>query len=68
MGRLTVGFGASPEKTGPELTFGPHMEKFTDVPILLIKTSCGGKNLNTDFRSPSAGPHGLNETQLAAFQ
>ena len=39
----------------------------TDAPILLIKTSWGGKSLNTDFRPPSAGPYVFNETQLAGF-
>jgi len=67
-GKLTAGFGASGEKIGPEFTFGIYMGKFTDAPILLIKTSWGGKSLNTDFRSPSAGPYVFNETQLAAFQ
>lgn len=68
LGKLTAGFGASAEKIGPEFTFGLYMEKFTDAPILLIKTSWGGKSLNTDFRSPSAGPYEFNETQLAQFQ
>ena len=67
-GKLTAGFGASPEKIGPEFTFGLYMQKFTDAPILLIKTSWGGKSLNTDFRPPSAGPYVFNETQLANFQ
>lgn len=69
-GKLTAGFGASQNgpKIGPEFTFGLYMEKFTDAPILLIKTSWGGKSLNTDFRPPSAGPYGFNETQLAQFQ
>ncbi len=67
-GKLTAGFGASPEKIGPEFTFGLYMEKFTDAPILLIKTSWGGKSLNTDFRPPIAGPYVFNETQLAQFQ
>ena len=67
-GKLTAGFGATPEKIGPEFTFGLYLEKFTDAPILLIKTSWGGKSLNTDFRSPSAGPYVFNETQLANFQ
>ena len=51
-GKLTAGFGATTEKIGPEFTFGLYMEKFTDAPILLIKTSWGGKSLNTDFRPP----------------
>jgi alpha-galactosidase len=69
-GKLTAGFGASPSgpKIGPEFTFGIYMEKFTDAPILLIKTAWGGKSLNTDFRPPSAGPYVFNESQLAAFQ
>jgi len=69
-GKLTAGFGASQggPKIGPEFTFGLYMQKFTDAPILLIKTSWGGKSLNTDFRPPSAGPYVFTETQLATFQ
>ena len=67
-GKLTAGFGATTEKIGPEFTFGLYMQKFTDAPILLIKTSWGGKSLNTDFRPPSAGPYVFNETQLDGFQ
>ena len=66
-GKLTAGFGATTEKIGPEFTFGLYMQKFTDAPILLIKTSWGGKSLNTDFRPPSAGPYVFNESQLAGF-
>ena len=66
-GKLTAGFGATTEKLGPEFTFGIYTEKTTDGPILLIKTSWGGKSLNTDFRPPSAGPYVFNETQLAGF-
>lgn len=67
-GKLTAGFGATTEKIGPEFMFGITMEKSTGAPILLIKTSWGGKSLNTDFRPPSAGPYVFNETQLANFQ
>lgn len=67
-GKLTAGFGASNEKIGPEFTFGLTMEQLTDSPILLIKTSWGGKSLNTDFRPPGAGPYVFNEAQLANFQ
>ncbi len=67
-GKLTAGFGASNEKIGPEFTFGLYMQKFTEAPILLIKTSWGGKSLNTDFRPPGAGPYVFNETQLATFE
>jgi hypothetical protein len=55
-GKLTAGFGASTDKMGPEFTFGIYMEKLLGEPILLIKTSWGGKDLHTDFRPPSAGP------------
>jgi len=67
-GKLTAGFGATKEKIGPEFTFGLTMEKLTDAPILLIKTSWGGRRINTDFRPPSAGPYVFNETQLATMQ
>ncbi len=67
-GALTAGFGATPEKIGPEFTFGLTMRKFTAAPILIIKTSWGGKSLHTDFRPPSAGPYVFNETQLESFR
>ena len=69
-GKLTTGFGASQNgpKIGPEYTYGITIEKHFNGQILLIKTSWGGKSLNTDFRSPSAGPYVFNETQLAAFR
>lgn len=65
-GRLTAGFGADPNggKIGPEFSFGVYMEKRVDGPILLIKTSWGGKSLNTDFRPPGGGPYEFNEAQI----
>ncbi|MFN7626626.1 MAG: sialate O-acetylesterase, partial [Pirellula sp.] len=67
-GRLTAGFGASTDKIGPEFTFGIYMQKFTPAPILIIKTSWGGKSLHTDFRPPSAGPYVFNDTLLNNLQ
>ncbi|MBM4001171.1 MAG: sialate O-acetylesterase [Planctomycetes bacterium] len=69
-GPLTVGFGASNNgpKIGPEYTFGIQMRKSTDGPILLIKTSWGGKSLHTDFRPPSAGPYPFNAVELANYR
>jgi hypothetical protein len=33
--------------------------------VLIIKTSCGGRSLHTDFRPPSAGPYVLaKETRV----
>ncbi|MBM3967101.1 MAG: sialate O-acetylesterase [Planctomycetes bacterium] len=67
-GKLTAGYGASTDKIGPEFTFGLYMQKFTNAPILIIKTSWGGKSLHTDFRPPSAGPYVFSETQLSNIQ
>ena len=68
IGKLTAGFGASPEKIGPEFTFGLYTQSLTDAPILIIKTSWGGKSLHTDFRPPSAGPYVFNESFLANLE
>ena len=67
-GQLIAGYGAAGRepKIGPELTFGIKMQEALDEPILLIKTAWGGKSLNTDFRSPSAGPYEFNENQFIA--
>jgi len=64
-GKLTTGFGASPDEIGPEYTFGIYMEKLLGEPILLIKTSWGGRSLHTDFRPPSAGPYKWGDFELA---
>ncbi len=63
-GKLTTGFGAGPQKIGPEFTFGITMEKRLREPILIIKTSWGGRSLHTDFRPPSAGPEKFNDYTL----
>jgi hypothetical protein len=64
-GKLTAGFGAGGKNNiGPEFTFGLTMEKRLNEPVLIIKTSWGGRSLHTDFRPPSAGPFVLaKETQ-----
>lgn len=63
-GPLTVGFGGSPDKIGPEFGFGLSLAKKLDAPVLLIKTSWGGKSLNYNFRPPSAGPYELSKKEL----
>lgn len=63
-GKLTAGFGASTDEIGPEFTFGIYMEKLLGEPILLIKTSWGGRSLHTDFRPPSAGPYLWSDYEL----
>jgi hypothetical protein len=56
-GKLTAGFGAGgKDNIGPEFTFGLTMQKHLNEPVLIIKTSWGGRSLHTDFRSPSGGP------------
>ena len=63
-GKLTAGFGSNTSEIGPEFTFGIYMEKQLKEPILIIKTSWGGRDLHTDFRPPSAGPYVFNDTEL----
>ena len=41
------------------------MEKRLGEPILIIKTSWGGRSLHTDFRPPSAGPYVWSDYELA---
>ena len=62
-GPLTVGFGGSPDKIGPEFGFGLSLARKLDAPILLVKTSWGGKSLNYNFRPPSAGPYVLSKKE-----
>ena len=65
-GPLTVGYGGNADKIGPELGFGMSLAKKIDGPILIIKTSWGGKSLHYNFRPPSAGPYELNEKEAAS--
>src|SRR4051794_17371750 len=52
--KLTAGLGAPVNKIGRESTFGVTMQKKWAEPILIIKTSWGGRSLHPDFRPPSA--------------
>ena len=52
-------------KLGPEYGFGLSIAEKIKGPILLIKTSWGGKSINYDFRPPSVGEYQLNEKQKA---
>ena len=62
-GKLGIGYGASQDKIGPEYGFGLSIAQKIDGPILLIKTSWGGKSLNYNFRPPSAGEYVLSEKE-----
>lgn len=53
-GKLSVGYGADGLKIGPEYGFGLSIAEKIDGPILIIKSSWGGKSLHYDFRPPSA--------------
>ena len=65
-GKLGVGYGGDKKKIGPEYAFGLSIANKIDGPILLIKTSWGGKSINYNFRPPSAGTYELNEKQKAS--
>jgi hypothetical protein len=65
-GKLTYGYGGGGPKIGPEYAFGLSIAEKMDGPILLIKTSWGGKSINYNFRPPSAGEYVLNEKQKAS--
>lgn len=64
-GKLGVGYGGDDKKIGPEYGFGLSMANRIDGPILLIKTSWGGKSLNYNFRPPSAGAYELSDKEKA---
>ena len=64
-GKLGVGYGGGKNKLGPEYGFGLSIAEKIKGPILLIKTSWGGKSINYDFRPPSVGEYQLNDKQKA---
>ncbi|MDB5323374.1 MAG: hypothetical protein JWN40_5005 [Phycisphaerales bacterium] len=66
-GPLTVGYGARPDRIGPELGFGWVIGDALDEPVLLVKCAWGGKSLAVDFRPPSSGkvPYPLGQKPQA---
>jgi alpha-galactosidase len=54
-GGLSVGYGATAERIGPEFQFGHVMGEHFGEQVLLIKVAWGGKSLAKDFRPPSSG-------------
>lgn len=62
-GKLGVGYGGDSKKIGPEYAFGLSIAEKVDGPILLVKTSWGGKSLHYNFRPPSAGAYELSEKE-----
>ncbi len=69
-GPLTVGYGANPERIGPELGIGWVLGEAIEEPILLIKCAWGGKSLAIDFRPPSSGkpPYSLGGKSQEAIE
>ncbi|MBK8975916.1 MAG: sialate O-acetylesterase [Planctomycetes bacterium] len=66
-GWLAPGYGAGPDRIGPELGFGHLVGDHFDAPVLLIKVAWGGKSLAQDFRPPSReGQTGPYYTELFA--
>lgn len=65
-GKLGVGYGGASDKIGPEYGFGLSLAEQIDGPILLIKTSWGGKSLHYNFRPPSTADYELNEKEQAS--
>ena len=57
MGILKPGYGGGTSESmlGPEYGFGIYMHKKLQQPILIIKCGQGGRDLNFNFRPPSAG-------------
>jgi len=68
-GKLTVGYGVN-EYIGPEFGFGHVLGTYLEAPVLIIKTSWGGKDLAVDFRTPSAGkiPYKLGAKRQQALE
>tara|TARA_B110000438_G_scaffold275856_1_gene297136 strand:- start:307 stop:1071 length:765 start_codon:yes stop_codon:yes gene_type:complete len=50
---MSVGYGASNDKIGPELSFGWTIGDKLDEEVLIIKAAWGGKSLFRDFLPPS---------------
>ena len=63
-GKLSVGYGAG-NWFGPELGFGWAVGDRIEEPVLIIKTSWGGKDLAVDFRPPSSGDTPLKKDREA---
>ena len=53
-GWLTTGYGASAEHIGPEYAFGFMVGDYFEDPVLIIKSSWGGRSLVHNFLSPSS--------------
>ena len=62
VGPVAPGYGSSATNIGPEYGFGMALESKLDSPVLLIKVSWGGIDIDSGFRPPSSKKVG-NETE-----
>ncbi|MCU0781531.1 MAG: hypothetical protein MUF04_10585, partial [Akkermansiaceae bacterium] len=65
--KLKVGQGASSSAIGPELGFGHVMGYYHDEPVLVIKSSQGGRALGWDFLPPGSVPYTVGSTMYAGY-
>ena len=53
-GPIAPGYGSKATNMGPEYGFGMALESKLDAPVLLIKVSWGGIDIDSGFRPPSS--------------
>ena len=66
-GPLAPGFGNNPNSFGPELGFGHVMGWYHDEPVLIIKSSQGGRSLGFDFLPPGSSAYSVGGTTFAGY-
>jgi hypothetical protein len=64
---LTAGFGNTTARIGPELGFGHVMGYHHDEPVLIIKSSAGGRALGWDFLPPGSVQYTVGSTTYAGY-
>lgn len=64
---LKVGLGASAAAIGPELGFGNVMGYYHDEPVLILKSSEGGRALGWDFLPPGSVKYTNGSTVYAGY-
>lgn len=66
-GPLEPGFGTNSNSFGPELGFGHVMGWYHDAPVLIIKSSQGGRALGWDFVPPGSTSYDRSGTTYAGY-
>lgn len=65
--QLAPGQGNSATAIGPELGFGHVMGYHHDEPVLILKSSMGGRALGWDFLPPGSVPYAVGSTTYAGY-